>query len=281
MPLPGVQDTRTVLVSQSRVLCSPLWGHGAGQERRHTVYDVAPRAESHMTPVIPRFRERRFAAARVRVADHAEGVALPARQLVEGAVGAAGPAGGGGSSAVHGRHHVGLIRARVLPVGSLDGAAVDRRRGDHDAVVEATLEVRDDAVCGRGLAGRTGAVAADGDGGVGADVDGARSPLDREGVDVAVQLCYHVVGQTLSCGKRMHLVNRFGFKISKTQPETSCTRHSPESKVMGAPALLLHVALVATTTAEYRRPQSSRSEQVVALDQQEATWPWPPVTVAV
>lgn len=51
---------------------------------------------------VERFCERRFAAARVRVADHADRVALPARQLVEGAVGAAGVAGGGHSSAVHG-----------------------------------------------------------------------------------------------------------------------------------------------------------------------------------
>lgn len=54
-------------------------------------------------------------ATRVCVTDHADGVALPAAQLVECAVGAAGVAGGDGSSAVHRRHHLDLIWARVLP----------------------------------------------------------------------------------------------------------------------------------------------------------------------
>lgn len=57
--------------------------------------------------------------------------------------------------------------------------------------------------------------------------------------------------------------------------------NSPESKVKDAPALLLHVALEATTSAEYRRPQSNFTEQVVVLDEQETTWPWVPVAVAV
>lgn len=42
-----------------------------------------------------------FTAACICVADHADGVDLPTGQLVEGAVGAAGVAGGGHSSAVH------------------------------------------------------------------------------------------------------------------------------------------------------------------------------------
>lgn len=37
--------------------------------------------------------------------------------------------------------------------------------------------------------------------------------------------------------------------------------------------LLLHVALEATTTAEYCCPQSSFAEQAVVLEEQEATLP--------
>lgn len=57
----------------------------------------------------------RLTAARVRVTDYADSVTLPAAQLPECAVGAAGVAGGDGSSAVHRRHHLDLVWARVLP----------------------------------------------------------------------------------------------------------------------------------------------------------------------
>ncbi len=57
--------------------------------------------------------------------------------------------------------------------------------------------------------------------------------------------------------------------------------HLPESKVKAAPVLLLHVALEAMTTAEYWCPQSSFTEHVVVLEEQETTWPWVPVTVAM
>lgn len=54
-------------------------------------------------------------AAGVRVADHTDDIALPAGQLVEGAVGAAGVAGGHHSPAVHCWHHLGLVWPWVLP----------------------------------------------------------------------------------------------------------------------------------------------------------------------
>ena len=54
-------------------------------------------------------------AACIRVADHFDIVGFPAAQLVEGAVGAAGVAGGGHPLAVHRLHHLSLIRPRVPP----------------------------------------------------------------------------------------------------------------------------------------------------------------------
>lgn len=57
--------------------------------------------------------------------------------------------------------------------------------------------------------------------------------------------------------------------------------HLPESNVRAAEALLLHVTLEATTTAEYSFAQSTLNEQFVMLVRQETVCPWVPVNVAV
>lgn len=84
-------------------------------------------------------------------------------------------------------------------VRALDGSAVDRRRRHHDLVVEAALQVLDDAVCVSGVAGGSTPVAADGDGRVLLLALVAALPLHSEGVGAAVQVCYHLTGQTGSC----------------------------------------------------------------------------------
>lgn len=71
-----------------------------------------------------------------------------------------------------------------------------------------------------------------------------------------------------------------GFKW-KTQCSFRNRSYLPEAKVILADALLLHVAVEATTTAEYWRPQSTFAEQVVVLAEQETTGPWVPISVAV
>lgn len=71
-----------------------------------------------------------------------------------------------------------------------------------------------------------------------------------------------------------------GFELKKTKgnsesaTQTSARRSRcdlPEAKVKEASLLLLHVALEATTTAEYCFPQSSFTEQVVVLEEQKTT----------
>lgn len=57
----------------------------------------------------------RISTAGICVPDDADNVALPADQVVEGAVGSAGVAGGDGSSAVHSRHQLSLVWAGVFP----------------------------------------------------------------------------------------------------------------------------------------------------------------------
>lgn len=84
-------------------------------------------------------------------------------------------------------------------VGALDGSAVDRRRRHHDLVVEAALQVLDDAVCVAGVAGGSAPVAADGDGRVLLQAFVAALPTHGEGVGLTVQVCHHVTGQTGSC----------------------------------------------------------------------------------
>lgn len=84
-------------------------------------------------------------------------------------------------------------------VGALDGSTVDRRCCDHNIVVEAAFQSLDDAVCFSGVAGRTGSIAADGEGRVRVEASGAPPPLHCKGVDVAVQLCHHSVRQAGSC----------------------------------------------------------------------------------
>lgn len=45
--------------------------------------------------------------------------------------------------------------------------------------------------------------------------------------------------------------------------------------------VLLHVAVEATTTAEYWRPHSTFAVQVVVLEEQRTTWPLAAISVAV
>lgn len=71
------------------------------------------------------------------------------------------------------------------------------------------------------------------------------------------------------------------FQSVVRQFDTHRLRPLPESKVKDAPVLLLHVALEAITTAVYWRPHSSFAEHVVVLEEQDTTWPWVPVIVAV
>lgn len=65
----------------------------------------------------------------------------------------------------------------------------------------------------------------------------------------------------------------------KSNPKSRC--HVPETKVRLSDLLLLHVALEATTKAEYCFAQSTFNEQVVLLVPQETKWPWVPVNVTV
>lgn len=85
-------------------------------------------------------------------------------------------------------------------VRAFDGSAVDRRRCHHDLVVEAALQILDDAVCVSGVAGGSAAVAADGDGRVLLQAFVTALPPNGEGVGVAVQVCHHLPGQAGSCG---------------------------------------------------------------------------------
>lgn len=86
-------------------------------------------------------------------------------------------------------------------VGALDGATVDGRGKDSDAVVEAASQVLDGAGCGGGITGRIGAIAANGNGHIRADVPLALHPPHREGVGTAVQIRCHAFRQTGSCGR--------------------------------------------------------------------------------
>lgn len=131
-----------------------------------------------------------------------------------------------------------------------------------------------------GITAHTGAVTANGDGSVQTNIPDASSPVHKKAVGAAVQLGLQVVRQTGSCfggRKRFHSTIWSVIFLIKANTKVELL---PELKVKGE-ELLLHDAVEATTTAEYWCPQSTFTEQVVELVEQETVWLWVPVKVAL